>query len=117
MRAAKPILPIAALAIAGFIHAADPLPPVPAMLPPPLPAMTVPTTVADLATGYAAAVQQMSLKGLVIYCQGDKGVNAIRGIRSVRAIAGVLLITFSAGDMLALSAERIILITDGSRTP
>jgi hypothetical protein len=79
--------------------------------------VVVPSTVSELASGYAAAITQMSLKGLVIYFQGDGKVVAVRGIRSAKALHGVLLVTFSAGDMLAINAEKIVLITDGSRTP
>ena len=79
--------------------------------------VVVPAVVSELASGYAAAITQMSLKGLVIYFQGDGKVVAVRGIRSARALHGVLLVTFSAGDMMAINAEKIVLITDGSRTP
>lgn len=79
--------------------------------------VTVPAEVSELAAGYAAAISQMSLKGLVIYFQGDGKVVSVKGIRSARALHGVLLVTFSAGDMMAINAERIVLITDGARTP
>lgn len=79
--------------------------------------IVVPSAVSELASGYAAAVSQMSLKGLVIYFQGEGKVVAVRGIRSARALHGVLLVTFSAGDMMAINAEKIVLITDGSRSP
>jgi len=79
--------------------------------------IVVPSAVSELASGYAAAISQMSLKGLVIYFQGDGKVVAVRGIRSAKALHGVLLVTFSAGDMMAINAEKIVLITDGSRTP
>lgn len=83
------------------------------------PATTViiPATVTELANGPAAAVQLMSLKSLVIWSKGKKALTAIKGIRSVRASSGVLIITFSAGAMMAISTETILLITDGSRTP
>lgn len=89
-------------------------------LPPTTPAVTtvnVATTATELANGYAAAVQQMSLKGLVIYFHGDKDVVALKGIRAVRALNGVLLVTFSGGDMAAINAEKVVLITDGARVP
>jgi hypothetical protein len=92
----------------------------PEQLPAPAPvSVTVSTPVADLAAGYAAAIQQMSLKSLVIFLQGDgkDKVTAIRGIRSAKALNGVLLVTFSAGDMMAISAERIVMVTDGNRGP
>ncbi len=79
--------------------------------------VVVSSTVSELASGYAAAVAQMSLKSLVIYFQGDGKVVAVRGIRSAKALHGVLLVTFSAGDMMAINAEKIVLITDGSRSP
>lgn len=87
--------------------------------PPATPAtnVNVPTTAADLATGYAAAVQQMSLKGLVIYVRGEKDVVALKGIRAVNAVGGVLLITFSAGDKVAINAEKVLMITDGAHSP
>ena len=79
--------------------------------------IVVPSAVSELASGYATAISQMSLKGLVIYFQGDGKVVAVRGIRSAKALHGVLLVTFSAGDMMAINAEKILLITDGSRSP
>ncbi len=79
--------------------------------------VVVQTAVSELAAGYALAVSQMSLKSLVIYYQGDGKVVAAKGIRSAKALQGVRLVTFSSGDMMALNAERIVLITDGSRTP
>ncbi|RXK55792.1 hypothetical protein ESB00_07875 [Oleiharenicola lentus] len=79
--------------------------------------VVVQTTVSELASGYAAAVSQMSLKSLVIYFQGDGKIVSVRGIRSTKALGGVLLVTFSSGDMLAINAERIVLITDGTRSP
>lgn len=79
--------------------------------------VVVPAAVSELAAGYANAVQQMTPKGLVIHYRGEKGVTPIRGIRSVRASNGVLIITFSAGDMMAISAESVVMITDGSRNP
>lgn len=100
--------------LAASLHAAAPEP-VPSA--PVTNNVVVPSTASDLAAGYAAAVAQMSLKGLVIYFQGDGKVVSVRGIRSAKALNGVLLVTFSAGDMLAINAERIVLIADGSRTP
>ncbi|MBI3884470.1 MAG: hypothetical protein HY302_01885 [Opitutae bacterium] len=87
--------------------------------PPAAPATTinVPTTAADLATGYAAAVQQMSLKGLVIYVRGEKDIVVLKGIRAVNAVGGVLLVTFSGGDKAALNAEKVVMITDGAHAP
>jgi hypothetical protein len=79
--------------------------------------VNVPTTASELAAGYAAAIQQMSLKSLVIYLKSDGKVIALKGLRSARAVSAVLLITFSAGDMMAVNAENIILVTDGTRTP
>jgi hypothetical protein len=86
---------------------------------PAAPATTVivPSAVSELAAGYAHAVQQMSPKGLVIYYRGEKGVTPIKGIRSVRASNGVLIITFSAGDMMAIGAESVVMITDGIHNP
>lgn len=86
---------------------------------PPLPPATVnvSSTVADLAAGYAGAAQQMSPQSLVIYYAGEKDVIALKGIRSVRHSAGVVIVVFSAGDIMALNAERIVLVTDGQRGP
>ncbi len=102
------------LGLAGTLMAADsePVTAVPAPT-----NVVVQTTVSELASGYAAAVSQMSLKSLVIYFQGDGKIVSVKGIRSAKALGGVLLVTFSTGDMLALNAERIVLITDGSRSP
>lgn len=107
--------PLALLIALPVLLAAAPAEPA---APPPSPTtVNVPTTVAELASGYAAAIQQMSLKSLVIYLKADGKPVAIRGIRSARALGGVLLVTFSAGDMMAVNAEHIVMITDGARTP
>jgi hypothetical protein len=86
-------------------------------MPAPSTSVTVPTTASELAAGYAAAIQQMSLKSLVIYLKSDGKVIALKGLRSARAVSAVLLVTFSAGDMMAVNAENIVLVTDGARTP
>lgn len=108
-------LVLASLSLVALARSAEP-----AILPPAAPAVTtvnVATTATELANGYAAAVQQMSLKGLVIYFHGDKDIVALKGIRAVRALNGVLLVTFSGGDMAAINAEKVVLITDGPRAP
>lgn len=106
-------------ALGGSVFAADP--PTPnAYIPNQsggMTTVTVPTTASELAAGYAAAVQQMSLKSLVIYMHSGGKIVPIRGIRSAKALSGVLLITFSTGDVMAVNAEQIVMITDGNRTP
>ena len=79
--------------------------------------VTVPTTASELATGYAQAIQQMSLKSIVIFLRSDGKTVSIKGIRAARAMGAVLLVEFSAGDRLAVNAEQIVMITDGARTP
>ncbi len=59
----------------------------------------------------------MTLKSIVIYLRSDGKVVAIRGLRSAKAMGAVLLIEFSAGDRMAINAEQIVMITDGTRTP
>lgn len=92
----------------------------PAVEPPPMmPStnITVPTTASELAAGYAAAIPQMSLKSLVIFLRSEGKIVPIRGIRTARAAGAVLVIVFSAGDSMAINAEHVIMITDGTRTP
>ncbi len=115
MKTAKLLIAIFGFALFALARGAEPRPPSSAM--PATTTVNIPTAAAELATGYAAAVQQMSLKGLVVYFRGDKDVVALKGIRAVNAVGGVLLVTFSGGDMVALSAEKVLLITDGARTP
>lgn len=79
--------------------------------------VTVPTTASELAAGYAIAIPQMTLKSIVIYAKSEGKTVAIRGIRSAKAMGAVLLIEFSAGDRMAINAENIVMITDGTRTP
>jgi glucosamine 6-phosphate synthetase-like amidotransferase/phosphosugar isomerase protein len=112
------------LGVAGFLSTAAAQVPSSATLtkseaPPAVlqPTINVPTSVAELASGYAAAVSQMSLKSLVIFIRSDGKTASIKGIRSARAMGGVLLIVFSAGDMMAVNAEHIVMITDGNRAP
>lgn len=95
---------------------AAPVEPVPSM-PAPTTNVNVPTTASELAAGYAAAIQQMSLKSLIIYLKSEGKTVPIKGIRSAKALSAVLLITFSAGDIMAINAEHIVMITDGARTP
>ena len=111
----KPIrLCLLLLALATALGAAAPEP---AVVLPGTTNITVATPASELAAGYAAAIQQMSLKSLVIYFQSEGKIVSIKGIRTAKALHGVVLVTFSAGDMMALNAERIVLITDGNRTP
>lgn len=112
----NPIRKILILAcLAPALHAASVEPAAPAA--PSTTNVTVPSPVSELAAGYAAAINQMSLKSLVVYFQSDGKIASVKGIRAARALHGVVLITFSAGDMMALNAERIVLITDGNRAP
>lgn len=115
MKTTKNLLLFTGLALATFARSAEPAPG--SAVPLPATTVNVATTATELANGYAAAVQQMSLKGLVIYFHGDKDVVALKGIRAVRALNGVLLVTFSGGDMAAINAEKVVLITDGARAP
>lgn len=112
MKTLRPPLLLVLLAATLRAAAPEPVPATPGNT-----TVVVPTTASDLAAGYAAAITQMSPKSLVIYFEGDGKVVAARGIRSAKALQGVLLVTFSAGDMLAINAEKIVFITDGSRTP
>jgi hypothetical protein len=113
--------PALALLIAVFATAARaqmrtaPVVEPPPMMPPT--SITVPTTASELAAGYAAAIPQMSLKSLVIFLRSEGKIVPIRGIRSARAAGAVLVIVFSAGDSMAVNAEHVIMITDGTRTP
>ncbi|MBI2516684.1 MAG: hypothetical protein HYV95_07180 [Opitutae bacterium] len=103
----------AALLAAAQAQTAQPTPQVPAALP----EVHIASPVADLAKGYAFAASQMSESRVVIYYRSEEKTVALKGIRSVRASGGVLLINLSGGDLVAISAERILLITDGGRTP
>jgi hypothetical protein len=79
--------------------------------------VTVPAPVSELAEGYAAASQQMSIKSLTIYIKADEQTKALKGIRSVQALKGVLLIVFAGGDSVAVSAKKVVMISDGAREP
>ncbi len=98
---------------AAFAAPAEPPPPVV----PPSTSINVPTTASELAAGYAAAIQQMTLKSIVIYLRSEGKTVPIKGIRSAKAMGAVLLIEFSAGDRMAVNAEQVVMITDGARTP
>ncbi|MBL9215721.1 MAG: hypothetical protein JNG83_09630 [Opitutaceae bacterium] len=103
----------ASLAVTGFAGPApeaNPVPPAPTIV-------NIPTPAADLAAGYAEAIRQMSLKSVTIHMKSDQKVIAIKGIRTAQALKGVLLLVFSAGDMMAVNAESIVMITDGNRVP
>lgn len=77
----------------------------------------VPTTASELAAGYATAIPQMTLKSVIIYLRSEGKIVPIKGIRSAKSMGAVLLIEFSAGDRMAVNAEHIVMITDGTRTP
>lgn len=77
----------------------------------------VPTTASELAAGYATAIPQMTLKSVVVYLRSEGKIVPIKGIRTARSMGAVLLIEFSAGDRMAVNAEHIVMITDGTRTP
>ena len=117
MKTNRFVLILASLTLFSLAHSSELAPARVTSLSPTPATVNVPTTVSDLAIGFAGAVQQMSLKGLVIFYRGDKNVAALRDIRTVSAVGGVLLITFSGGDKMAISAEKILLITDGTHTP
>jgi len=104
------------LCVLPALRAAPAEPVTPAL---PLPATTVyvPSTAAELAAGYAAAIQQMTLRTLVIYIKSGGKTVPLKGLRSARALSAVLILTFQAGDMMAINAENVIMITDGTRTP
>ncbi len=115
MKTPKLIVLSLALALlpATFAATTDPTPPAT----PSTTTVNVPTIASELAAGYAQAVSLMSLKSLVIYMRSEGKIVPIKGIRSARAMGAVLLITFSAGDTMAINAEHIIMMTDGARTP
>lgn len=117
MKTIKLLVIFSGLTLATLARSIEQTPTVTAAPAAPATNVSVPTTVADLATGYAAAVQQMSLKGLVVYVRGEKDVVALKGIRAVNAVGGVLLVTFSAGDKVAVNAEKVLMIADGAHTP
>ncbi len=77
----------------------------------------VPTTASELAAGYATAIPQMTLKSVIIYLRSEGKIVPIKGVRSAKSMGAVLLIEFSAGDRMAVNAEHIVMITDGTRTP
>ena len=99
----------------GLAAVASGAPEAPTLVPPV--SVSVPSPLTELAAGYAAAIKQMSLKSLVIFVKGDGKVVGVRGIRAAKALNGVLLVTFSAGDMMAIAADQIVMVTDGARVP
>lgn len=105
---------VSACALLTVVHAQTTSAPPPATT---TPIVNIASPIADLAKGYAFAASQMSESRIVIYYRSEEKTVALKGIRSVRASGGVLLINLSGGDLVAISAERILLITDGGRTP
>lgn len=81
------------------------------------PTLVVASSISELASGYATAAHQMSEARAVIFYKLNGKVVSLKGIRAIKAFNGVLYITMSAGDSVAISAESVILITDGGRTP
>jgi hypothetical protein len=105
---------VGACALLTVVHAQTTPAPAPAAA---TPIVNITSPIADLAKGYAFAALQMSESRIVIYYRSEEKTVALKGIRSVRASGGVLLINLSGGDLVAISAERILLVTDGGRTP
>lgn len=107
-----------AVLLAASAHAqGQPRTALPTEFPQPNMNVNVPTVASELALGYAHAIPQMTLKSVVIYLKSEGKTVAIKGIRSARAMGAVLLIEFSAGDRMAINAENIVMVTDGTRTP
>ncbi len=89
----------------------------PPAAPPPPTVVNISSPVADLAKGYAQAASQMSESRIVIFYKSEGHLVVLKGIRAVHAFGGVLSITLSGGDSLAISADLVLLVTDGGRTP
>jgi hypothetical protein len=81
------------------------------------PSVVVASSISELASGYATACRQMSESRAVIFYQINGKIASLKGIRAVKAFNGVLFVTLSAGDSVAISAESVVLVTDGGRTP
>lgn len=81
------------------------------------PTIVVASAISELASGYASAARQMSEARAVIFYKLNGKIVALKGIRTITAFNGVLYITMSAGDSVAISAETVVMITDGGRTP
>jgi hypothetical protein len=79
--------------------------------------IVVASAISELAEGYATACRQMSEARAVIFYRINGKVVSLKGIRAIKAFNGVLFITMSAGDSVAVNAESVIFITDGGRTP
>ena len=77
----------------------------------------MPTAISELAAGYAEAIQQMALKSTTVYVKGDGKVIAIKGLRSARALGGVLLLNLSTGGSVAVNPQDVVLITDSPVVP
>ncbi len=115
MKTIKLLVVFSSLTLATLARSTEQTPVVPA--PPSTTIINAASSISDLATGYAAAASQMSESHIVVYYRSEEKTVTLKGIRSVRAFGGVLLIHLTSGDLLAISAERILLITDGGRTP
>lgn len=79
--------------------------------------VVVASSISELASGYATACRQMSEARAVIFYQINGKIASLKGIRAVKAFNGVLFVTLSAGDSVAISAESVVMVTDGGRTP
>ncbi len=118
MKTSKLLLVAALLVPAALLAQSRTVAPTePVVQPAPNTTINMRTTAAELADGYAAAIPQMTLKSVVIFLKSEGKIVTVKGIRSARAMGAVLLIEFSAGDRLAVNAEQILMITDGTRTP
>ena len=107
----KSVAAIAMLALFPVIPYAQQQPAAPA------PTTIVASAISELADGYATACRQMSEARAVIFYRLNGKTVSLKGIRAIKAFNGVLFITMSAGDSIAINAESVIFITDGGRTP
>lgn len=75
-------------------------------------------SVAELAAGYAAAAKTMNPGRLVVFYRTESNrVEALTDVQSVRAIGGVIIVALFNGGSIAVSAEKIVMVTDTTRTP
>lgn len=101
------MLILLAAAFAGFAQAADPGPSRPSDV-------QASTEVAELARGYAAAFAGIAHSPVYLIHSRDETSTVLAGIKSVKAVEGVLVVRDERGMTYVMNPRDVVMITDAA---